>query len=131
MPLFSERILLFQKLLLSQWTVYMQTFKTSHMFSVFYETNFHNTVNSRFKKDVKLQIHLHKAFFSEDRFLGSLHKSFLNQTTLDLRKEKWTFLNQEFAVISNCDQAESHKNQGKKVSTLTENSFYFSLHQDS
>ena len=50
------------------------------------------TVNSRFKK----QIHLHKVFFSDDRFLDSLHKSFLNQTTLDLRKEKWTFLNQEF-----------------------------------
>ena len=56
------------------------------------------TVNSRFKKDLKLQIHLHKAFFSDDQFLDSLHKSFLNQTTLDLRKEKWTFLNQEFTV---------------------------------
>ena len=29
----------------------------------------------------------------------SLHKSFLNQTTLDLRKEKWTFLNREFTVL--------------------------------
>ena len=58
-----------------------------------------NTLNSRFKKDIKLQIHLHKAFFSDDRFLDSLHKSFLNQTTLDLRKEKWTFLNREFTVI--------------------------------
>ena len=57
-----------------------------------------NTVNSRFKKDLKLQIHLHKAFFSDDRFLDSLHKSFLNQTTLDLRKEKWTFLNREITV---------------------------------
>ena len=57
------------------------------------------TVNSRFKKDLKLQIHLHKAFFSDDRFLDSLHKSFLNQTTLDLRKEKWTFLNREFTVV--------------------------------
>ena len=57
-----------------------------------------DTVNSRFKKDLKLQIHLHKAFFSDDRFLNSLHKSFLNQTTLDLRKEKWTFLNREFTV---------------------------------
>ena len=46
------------------------------------------TVNSRFKKDLNLQIHLHKAFFSDDRFLDSVHKSFLNQTTLDLRKEK-------------------------------------------
>ena len=58
-----------------------------------------NTVNSRFKKDLKLQIHLHKAFFSDDRFLDSLHKSFLNQTTLDLRKEKWTCLYREFTVL--------------------------------
>ena len=60
---------------------------------------FDNTVNSRFKKDLKLQIYLHKAFFSDDRFLDSLHKSFLNQTTLDLRKEMLTFLNQEFAYL--------------------------------
>jgi hypothetical protein len=33
----------------------------------------------------------------DNRFL----ESFLNQTTLDLRKEKWTFLNQEFTVSSN------------------------------
>ena len=32
-----------------------------------------------------------KPFFSDDRFLDSLYKSFLNQTTLDLRKEKWSF----------------------------------------
>ena len=56
------------------------------------------TVNSQFKKDLKLQIHLHKAFFWDERFLDSLHKSFLNQTTLDFRKEKWTFLNREFTV---------------------------------
>ena len=58
-----------------------------------------STVDSRFKKDLKLQIHLHKAFFSDDRFLDSLHKSFLNQTTLVLRKEKWTFLNRDFTVL--------------------------------
>ena len=46
------------------------------------------TVNSQFKKDLKLQIRIHKAFFSDNRFLESLHKPFLNQTTLDLRKEK-------------------------------------------
>ena len=46
------------------------------------------TMNSRFKKDLNLQIHLHKAFFSDDWFLDSLHKSFLNQATLDLRKKK-------------------------------------------
>ena len=60
---------------------------------------FNGTVNSRFKKDLNLQIHLHKAFFSDDRFLDSYHKSFLNQTTLDLRKEKWSFLNREFTVL--------------------------------
>ena len=49
-------------------------------------------INPRFKKDIKLQIHLHKTFFS-------LHKSFLNQTTLGLRKDKWTFLNQEFTIL--------------------------------
>ena len=36
-----------------------------------------------------------KALFSDDRSLDSLYKSLLNQTTLDLRKEKWTFLNRE------------------------------------
>ena len=56
---------------------------------------------SIFKKDLKLQIHLHKTFFSDDQFLGSLHKSFLNQTTLDLRKEKWNFLNRELTVLPN------------------------------
>ena len=55
-------------------------------------------VNSRFKKDLNLQVHLHKALFSDDRFLDSLHKFFLNQTTLNLRVEKWTFLNKEFTV---------------------------------
>ena len=54
---------------------------------------------SQFKKDLKLEIHLHKAFFSGNRFLDSLHKSFLNQTSLDLRKKKWTFLNQDFTVL--------------------------------
>ena len=58
-----------------------------------------STVNSRFKKDLELQIHLNKALFSDDRFLDSLHEYFLNQTTLDLRKEKWTLLNREFTVI--------------------------------
>ena len=50
-------------------------------------------------KDLKLQIHLHKAFFSDNRFLDSLRDFFLNQTTLDLRMEKWTFLNREFTVL--------------------------------
>ena len=53
-----------------------------------------------------MQIHLHKAFFSDDRFLDSLHKSFLNQTTLDLRKEKWTFLNREFTVPAKFKKSE-------------------------
>ena len=46
-----------------------------------------------------MQIHLHKTFFSDDQFLESVHKSFLNQTTLDLRKEKWGFLNRELTVL--------------------------------
>ena len=67
-------------------------------YSIF-RNNIHNTVMSRFKKGLKLEIHLHKAFFSGNRFLDSLHKSFLNQTSLDLRKKKWTFLNQDFTVF--------------------------------
>ena len=53
------------------------------------------------EKDLNLQIHLHKAFFSDNQFFNSVHKSFLNQTTLDLRKEKWSFLNREFTVFEN------------------------------
>ena len=49
------------------------------------------------KKDLNLQIHQHKAFLSDDQFLGSVHKSFLNQTTPHLRN-KWSFLNQELSV---------------------------------
>ena len=63
---------------------------------------FGSTVNSRFKKDLNLQIHLHMALFSDDRFLDSVHKSFLNQTsetTLELRKEHWSFLNRDFPVM--------------------------------
>ena len=56
-------------------------------------------MNSWFKKDLNLQIHLHKAFFLADRFFDSVHKSFLNQTTLDLRKENWSFLNQDLPVV--------------------------------
>ena len=66
-----------------------------------------NTVNSRFKKDLNLQIHLHKTFFSVDRFLILVHKYFLNQTTLDLRKEKWSFLNQDFAVVPKINKKSS------------------------
>ena len=51
------------------------------------------TVNSQFKKDLKLQIH------PDDQFLDSRNKSLLNQTILDSRKEKWTFLNREFTVL--------------------------------
>ena len=57
------------------------------------------TMNSRFKKDLNLQIHLHKAFFFDDRSLDTLHKYFLNQTTLDIRKEKWSFLNRDLPVV--------------------------------
>ena len=41
-------------------------------------------MNSRFRKDLNLQIQLHEAFFSNDKFLDSIHKSFINQATLDL-----------------------------------------------
>ena len=58
-----------------------------------------STVKSRFKKDLNLQIQLHKPFFSADRFLDPVHKSFLNQTTLDVRKEKWSFLNRDLTVL--------------------------------
>ena len=64
-----------------------------------FEFPIHNTVNSRFKKNLKLQIHLNKTFFLDNQFLDSLHKSFSNQTTLDLRNETWTFLNREFTVL--------------------------------
>ena len=64
------------------------------------ELNLRSTVNSRFKKDLKLQIPLHKAFSSDEWLLDSLHKSFLNQSTFDLGKEKWTFLNRDFTVLS-------------------------------
>ena len=66
------------------------------MIAIFFWTG--GVVNSRFKKDVKLQIHLHKSFFSSALFLDPLHKSFLNQTTLDLWKEKWSFLNRDLPL---------------------------------
>ena len=34
---------------------------------------------------------------------------FLNQTTLDLRKEKWTFLNREFTVMQEMTQHQRSK----------------------
>ena len=59
-----------------------------------------NKVNSWFKKDLNLQIQLHKEFFWLSGFqIQYIDKYFLNQTTLDLRKEKWTFLNREFTVF--------------------------------
>ena len=70
-------------------------------FAIFNNLSFtkYNTVNSEFKKDLKLQIPLHKAFFLDDQFLDSLHKSFLNLATLNLGKEKLNFLNRQFNVI--------------------------------
>ena len=48
-----------------------------------------------------MQIHLQlRHFLGGNRFLDSLHKSFLIQTTLDLRKKKWTSLNREFTVVT-------------------------------
>ena len=52
----------------------------------------HNTVNSRFKTDLKLQIHLNKTFFWDDQFLNSLHKSILNQHNSGFKKGKMDFL---------------------------------------
>ena len=58
-----------------------------------------STVNSRFKKDPNLQIHLHKAFFWTSGFqILYTYKSFLNQTILDLRKEKRSLLNRDLPV---------------------------------
>ena len=51
-----------------------------------------------FKKDLNLQTHLHKAYFFGQRFLDSV-QALLNKTTLDLRKEKLSFLNREFTVL--------------------------------
>ena len=45
---------------------------------------FKSTVNSRFK----LQIHLHETFFSDDRFLDSLQKSFLKSNNSRFQKGK-------------------------------------------
>ena len=36
----------------------------------------------------------------DDWFLDSVYKFFLNQTTLNLRKEKWGFLNRELTVVA-------------------------------
>ena len=57
------------------------------------------TVNSRFKKDLNLQIHLHKTFVLADQFLDSVHKYFFNQTTVNLRLEKWSFSNGNLPVL--------------------------------
>ena len=56
---------------------------------------------SQFKKDFNLQIHLHKTFYWSNRFLDLLPKYFLNHTILDLRKEKWGFLNRNSPVLLN------------------------------
>ena len=69
------------------------------------------------KKDLNLQIHLHKAFFSTDQLLDSVHKSFLNQTTLNLRKEKWSFLNREFTE-QHLQQLQLEKNFAVLLNTL-------------
>ena len=50
--------------------------------------------------------------FLEHQFLESVHKSFLNQTTLYSRKEKWSFLNRELIISSILPK------NGQKDSTL-------------
>ena len=52
----------------------------------------------------------------EDRFLDSQHKSFLNQTTLNLRKEKWTFLNREFTVLESYTYSTKNRTSGIRTS---------------
>ena len=42
------------------------------------------TVNSRFNKDLNLQIHLHKTFFPDDQFLESVKKIFLKIKQLSI-----------------------------------------------
>ena len=76
-----------------------------------------------------MQIHLHKAFFSDDRFLDSLHKSFLNQTTLDLRKEKWTFLNRRFTVVQKKNQKAIYSliNDRTRERATRVEGFYFAI----
>ena len=49
------------------------------------------TVNSRFKKDLNLQIQLHKTFLV-NYFSDPGQKSFLNQTILNSRKKEWRSL---------------------------------------
>ena len=78
--------------------VYCQTLLSINLPVHFMIIDFDGTVNSRFKKDFKLQITYIRPFFSDDQFLDSLHKSFLNQATLDLRKKKNTFLDRDFTV---------------------------------
>ena len=53
------------------------------------------------KKDLNLQIHLltyTRHCFQLTGFSDSVHKSSLNQTTLDLRKKEWSFLNRDLPV---------------------------------
>ena len=45
-------------------------------------------IQARFKKDLNLQIQLHK-----------LHNSFLNQILLDFKEGKWGFLNRDLPVL--------------------------------
>ena len=44
------------------------------------------TVNTKYSVISQLA-NLHEVLFSDDQFLDSIHKSFLNQTAPDLRKE--------------------------------------------
>ena len=57
------------------------------------------TVKSRFKKYPKFKIHLHKAFCSGNQLLDSLHKSFLNQTTLNLKKNFRRYCEKMYVVV--------------------------------
>ena len=60
-------------------------------FSEYMNFKYRSTVNPRYKKDTNI--------FLDNRFLDSVYKYFLNQTTLDLRKEKRSFLNRDLPVL--------------------------------
>ena len=57
------------------------------------------TVNSRFKKDLNLQIHSHTTLSLADQFLNSVHRYFLNQATVNLGMEKRSFSNGTLPVL--------------------------------
>ena len=59
-----------------------------------------STVKSQFKKDLNLQIHLRKKFFSDDRFSDLVSTQiFLKSNNFQFKKEKMGFLNRNLPVL--------------------------------